>query len=133
MNPAEEVERTLRNSVSQALDGVSEVLSSCDESHADQQEGHTEPVVKPEHKIINPGRIMFGDDGLQWLYNAVHDVVLRGALPSDRGSQSCQAAKPLTVCWLCAGWRPLYSPVQPSETSCPAPDQFPDLRVRDLV
>ena len=36
MNPAEEVERTLRNSVSQALDGVSEVLSRGDESHADQ-------------------------------------------------------------------------------------------------
>ena len=74
MNPAEQVESPLRNPVSNALDGVSEVLSSCDESHAHQQECHTEPVVQAEHEIIDPGRIMLGYDGLQWLYNATEHV-----------------------------------------------------------
>ena len=78
MDPAEEVERFLGNSVSDTLDGISEVLSGCDERHADQQECHTEPVVQAEHEIINPGRIMLGDDGLERLYDAVHvDVVRR--------------------------------------------------------
>ena len=117
MNPAEQVESPLGNSVSNTLDGVSEVLSSCDESHAHQQEGHTEPVVKPEHEIVDPGRIMFGDDGLQGLNDPIHVDVMRGAaLPSSHQGRmsallwaSSSQTKPVRAdagCGLLA-WRPL--------------------------
>ena len=86
MNPAEHVQRPPGNSVSDTLDGISEVLSRGDESHADQEECHTQSVVEAEHEIIDPGRIMLGEDGLQRLHDAVQhvDVVRRergGALP----------------------------------------------------
>ena len=96
MNPAEEVERPLGNSVSDTTDGISEVLSSCDERHADQQEGHADPVVKAEHEIIDPGRVMFGDDCLQWLYDAIHvGVVTKVELSALLPASSSQAAQPM--------------------------------------
>ena len=72
MNPAEEIKSAPWNSVSDTLDGIPEVLCGGDESHAHQQETHTEPVVEPEHEIIYPGRVMLGEDGLQRLHDPVH-------------------------------------------------------------
>ena len=81
MDPAEEVQSSPWNTVRDTLDGVPEVLSGGDERHADQEEGHTDSVVESEHEIINPGGVMFGDDGLQRPYDPVHVDVDVGALP----------------------------------------------------
>ena len=125
MNPAEEVERPLGNPVSDTTDGISEVLSSCDESHAHQQEGHADPVVKAEHEIIDPGRVMFGDDCLQWLYDAIHvgvvtKVVLSALLPA-----SSSQAKPMCAD---AGGGLLAAPALYSPAAQPCEMILPSIR-----
>ena len=77
MDPTEKVQRILRDPVSHALDGITEILSGRDQDHARQQQGESHSVVEPKHVVINPGLVHPGQVFAQETSDVLHGLYLR--------------------------------------------------------